>query len=55
LRPAIPGTGNAPPGSMLKKLGQRILDLIDTIPLGWLDPARRPVAVPVRRIRRPGL
>jgi hypothetical protein len=39
---------------MLKKLGLRILDLIDTIPLGWLDPARRPVPVPIRRIRRFG-
>src|SRR5690242_5415088 len=39
LRRTTAGTGNAPPGAMLKKLGQRILDLIDTIPLGWLDPA----------------
>jgi len=48
------GTGVAPPGDMLKKLGLRILDLIDTIPLGWLDPDRRPVPVPVRRFRRFG-
>jgi hypothetical protein len=38
---------------MLKRLGLRILDLIDTLPLGWLGPYRRPVPVPVRRIRRP--
>ena len=42
-----------PLGSMLKRLGLRILDLIDTIPLGWLEPYRRPVPVPVRRFRRP--
>jgi len=48
------GTGVAPLGDMLKKFGLRILDLIDTIPLGWLDPARRPVPVPVRRFRRFG-
>jgi len=40
-------------GYMLKRLGLRILDLIDTIPLGWLEPHRRPVPVPVRRFRRP--
>jgi len=39
--------------AMLKRLGLRILDLIDTIPLGWLEPHRRPVPVPVRRFRRP--
>ncbi|HEX5528459.1 MAG TPA: hypothetical protein VFZ82_02800 [Methylomirabilota bacterium] len=38
---------------MLKRLGLRLLDLIDTIPLGWLEPSRRPVPVPVRRFRRP--
>jgi len=42
-----------PLGYMLKRLGLRILDLIDTIPLGWLEPHRRPVPVPVRRFRRP--
>jgi len=42
-----------PLDSMLKRLGLRILDLIDTIPLGWLEPYRRPVPVPVRRFRRP--
>jgi len=47
------GTGVAPSGVMLKRLGLRILDLIDTIPLGWLEPSRRPVPVPVRRFRRP--
>jgi len=39
---------------MLRKLAQRVLDLLDTIPLGWLEPSRRPVPVPVRRIRRFG-
>jgi len=38
---------------MLKRLGLRILDLIDTLPLGWLDPYRRPVPVRVRRLRHP--
>jgi hypothetical protein len=38
---------------MLKRLGLRLLDLIDTIPLGWLEPYRRPVPVAVRRFRRP--
>jgi hypothetical protein len=32
---------------MLKRLGQRLLDLIDSVPLPWLVPARQPV--PVRR------
>ena len=36
---------------MLKRLGLRLLDLIDTLPLGWLDPSRQPVPVPVRRVR----
>ncbi|HTI54583.1 MAG TPA: hypothetical protein VMC04_10145 [Verrucomicrobiae bacterium] len=36
---------------MLKRLGLRLLDLIDTIPLGWLEPSRKPVPVPVRRFR----
>jgi hypothetical protein len=39
--------------SMLKRLGLRILDLIDTLPLGWLGPFSQPVPVPVRRRRAP--
>jgi hypothetical protein len=35
---------------MLKRLGLRILDLIDTLPLEWLGRSRRLVPVPVRRI-----
>jgi hypothetical protein len=38
---------------MLKRLGLRILDLIDTVPLGWLGPFRQPVPIPVRRRRAP--
>jgi hypothetical protein len=36
-------------GVMLKRLGLRLLDLIDTLPLGWLGPSRRLIPVPVRR------
>jgi hypothetical protein len=39
--------------SMLKRLGLRILDLIDTVPLDWLGPFRQPVPIPVRRRRTP--
>jgi hypothetical protein len=39
------------PGGMLKRLGLRILELIDNVPLGWLVPSRQPV--PVRRPRHP--
>lgn len=39
--------------SMLKRLGLRILDLIDTLPLDWLGPFKQPVPVPVRRRRAP--
>jgi hypothetical protein len=39
--------------TMLKRLGLRILDLIDTLPLGWLGPFSPPVPVPVRRRRVP--
>jgi hypothetical protein len=40
---------------MLKRLGRRLLDLIDSVPLGWLAPARQPVPVRVRRHRNPYL
>lgn len=36
---------------MLKRLGLRILDLIDTVPLDWL--IKQPVPIPVRRRRFP--
>jgi hypothetical protein len=36
---------------MFKRLGRRLLDLIDSVPLGWLAPARRPIPVRVRRFR----
>jgi hypothetical protein len=39
-------------GGMLKRLGLRLLDLIDTLPLGPLEPLRRLTPVPVRRARR---
>jgi hypothetical protein len=36
--------------SMLKRLGRRLLELIDSVPLGWLvPPARRPIPVRIRR------
>jgi hypothetical protein len=39
---------------MLKRWGTRILDLIDTLPMGWLGGPFRPMArVPVRRARNP--
>jgi hypothetical protein len=38
---------------MLKRLGQRLLDLIDTVPLDWLGPFKPPVPIPVRRRRSP--
>ncbi|HSL48400.1 MAG TPA: hypothetical protein VK878_04985 [Candidatus Deferrimicrobiaceae bacterium] len=38
---------------MLKRLGLRLLDLIDSVPLPWPFPARRPVPVPIRRPRNP--
>jgi hypothetical protein len=40
---------------MLKRLGRRLLELIDNVPLGWLAPARQPVPVRVRRLRNPYL
>jgi len=40
---------------MLKRLGRRLLELIDSVPLGWLAPARRPIPVRVRRYRHPYL
>ena len=40
--------------AMLKRLGTKLLDLIDTMPLGWLGgPFRRMTPVPVRRSRSP--
>jgi hypothetical protein len=48
------GTGVAPANGMLKRLGTRLLDLIDNMPLGWLGgPFRRMTPVPVRRSRSP--
>jgi len=44
-----------PPGGMLKRLGRRLLDLIDSVPLGWLAPSRRPIPVRIRRPRNPYL
>lgn len=41
------------PAGMLKRLGRRLLDLIDSVPLGWLAPARQPVPVRIRRYRGP--
>jgi hypothetical protein len=39
---------------MLRRLGTRLLDLIDNMPLGWLGgPFRRMTPVPVRRSRSP--
>gem|GEM_PF-2598236 len=39
---------------MLRRLGTKLLDLIDTMPLGWLGGPFRPMApVPVRRSRSP--
>jgi hypothetical protein len=38
---------------MLKRLGLRLLDLIDRVPLPWLGPARQPVPVRIRRPRSP--
>ncbi|HEY7651673.1 MAG TPA: hypothetical protein VIG07_02535 [Methylomirabilota bacterium] len=38
---------------MLKRLGRRLLDLIDSVPLGWLAPSRQPVPVRIRRYRGP--
>jgi hypothetical protein len=38
---------------MLKRLGLRVLDLIDSVPLGWLLPRRQPVPLRVRRPRHP--
>lgn len=38
---------------MLKRLGLRVLDLIDTLPLDWLGPFKQPVPVPVRPRRAP--
>jgi hypothetical protein len=38
---------------MLKRLGLRLLDLIDNVPLGWLLPSRQPVPVRSRRPRQP--
>jgi hypothetical protein len=40
---------------MVKRLGRRLLDLIDSVPLGWLAPSRRPVPVRVPRYRNPYL
>jgi len=38
------------PDIMLKRLGLRLLDLIDTLPLEWLGPSRRLIPVPIRRV-----
>jgi hypothetical protein len=40
---------------MLKRLGRRLLELIDSVPLGWLAPSRQPVPVRIRRYRNPYL
>ena len=43
-----------PLNGMLKRLGTKLLDLIDNMPLGWLGgPFRRMTPVPVRRSRSP--
>jgi hypothetical protein len=38
---------------MLKRLGRRLLELIDSVPLGWLVPSRQPIPVRLRRFRNP--
>jgi len=38
---------------MLKRLGRRLLELIDSVPLGWLAPARQPIPVRIPRFRNP--
>ena len=38
-----------PSRTMLKRLGRRLLELIDSVPLGWLVPERRPIPVRIRR------
>jgi hypothetical protein len=38
---------------MLKRLGLRLLDLIDSVPLGWLIPSRQSIPVRIRRRRHP--
>jgi hypothetical protein len=38
---------------MLKRLGLRLLDLIDSVPLGWLVPSRQPAPIRGRRLRHP--
>ena len=38
---------------MLKRLGLRLLDLIDSVPMGWLIPSRQPIPIRIRRRRHP--
>jgi hypothetical protein len=43
------GIGVAALEGMLKRLGLRLLDLIDSVPMGWLIPTRQPIPVRTRR------